>query len=316
MNTHKNARLTFVRRLEMVQDVTQRNLSQAAAALAQGVSEPTVRKWLGRYLAQGEAALIDRSSRPRLSPRAIAPGKALAIVELRRHRLTQARIATSLGVSKSTVGRVLARAGLSHLKDLEPIPPVLRYEHEAPGDLLHIDTKRLSRIVRPGHRVTGDRRGRLRSVGYEFLFVAIDDHARIGFTDIYPDEGKTSAVQFVRNAVAYFQSLGMSIKRLLTDNGSAFRSQDFAQACTILNVKHRFTRPYRPQTNGKAERFIQSALREWAYGFVYQDSSQRTDQLDAWIHHYNWHRPHQGIGGVAPMTRLKSSRNNLLTLHS
>ena len=316
MNTHKNARLTFARRLEMVQDVTQRSLSQAAAALAQGVSEPTVRKWPGRYLAQGEGALIDRSSRPRLSPRTIAPAKALAIVELRRHRLTQARIATSLGVSKSTVGRVLARAGLSHLKDLEPIPAVLRYEHEAAGDLLHIDTKRLGRIVRPGHRVTGDRRGRLPSVGYEFLFVAIDDHARIGFTDMYPDEGKTSAVQFLRNAVAYFQSLGVLIKRLLTDNGSAFRSQDFAQACTELKVKHRFTRPYRPQTNGKAERFIQSALREWAYGFVYQDSTQRTDQLDAWIHHYNWHRPHQGIGGVAPMTRLKSSRNNLLTLHT
>ena len=168
MNTHKNARLTFARRLEMVQDVTQRSLSQAAAALAQGVSEPTVRKWLGRYLAQGEGALIDRSSRPRLSPRTIAPAKALAIVELRRHRLTQARIATSLGVSKSTVGRVLARAGLSHLKDLEPIPAVLRYEHEAAGDLLHIDTKRLGRIVRPGHRVTGDRRGRLPSVGYGF----------------------------------------------------------------------------------------------------------------------------------------------------
>lgn len=316
MNTHKNARLTFARRLEMVQDITERGLSQGAAALAHGVSGPTVRKWLGRYLAQGEAALIDHSSRPKLSPRAIAPGKALAIVELRRHRLTQARIATSLGVSKSTVGRVLARAGLSHLKDLEPIPLVLRYEHEAAGDLLHIDTKRLVRIVRPSHRVTGDRRDTVHGAGWEFLFVAIDDHARIGFTDMYPDEGKESAVQFVRNAVAYFKSLGVPIKRLLTDNGSAFRSKDFAQACTELNLSHRFTRPYRPQTNGKAERFIQSALREWAYGFVYQNSRQRTEQLDAWIHHYNWHRPHQGIGGVPPMTRLKTSRNNLLTLHT
>lgn len=315
MNTHKNARLTFARRLEMVQDITERGLSQGAAALAQGVSVPTVRKWLGRYLAHGEAALIDRSSRPALSPRAIAPGKALAIVELRRHRLAQARIATSLGVSKSTVGRVLARAGLSHLKDLEPIPPVLRYEHEAAGDLLHIDTKRLVRIVRPSHRVTGDRRDTVEGVGCEFLFVAIDDHARIDFTDMYPDEGKVCAVQFLCNAVAYFKSLGVPIKRLLTDNGPAFRSKDFAQACTELNVKHRFTRPYRPQTNGKAERFIQSALREWAYGFVYQNSLQRTEQLDAWIHHYNWHRPHQGIGGVAPMTRLKMSHNDLLMLH-
>jgi transposase InsO family protein len=316
MNMHKNARLTFARRLEMVQDITERGLSQGAAALAQGVSVPTVRKWLGRYLAHGEVALMDRSSRPALSPRAIAPGKALAIVELRRHRLTQARIAASLGVSKSTVGRVLTRAGLSHLKDLEPVPPVLRYEHEAAGDLLHIDTKRLARIVRPSHRVTGDRRDTVDGAGWEFLFVAIDDHARIGFTDMYPDEGKACAIQFVRNAVAYFKSLGVPIKRLLTDNGSAFRSKDFAQACTELNVKHRFTRPYRPQTNGKAERFIQSALREWAYGFVYQNSLQRTDHLDAWIHHYNWHRPHQGIGGIAPMTRLKTSRNNLLTFHT
>ena len=316
MNTHKNARLTFARRLEMVHDITQRGLSQVAAAAAQSVSIPTVHKWLGRYLAHGEGALRDRSSRPLLSPRAIAPTKALAIVELRRHRLTQARIAASLGVSKSTVGRVLARAGLSHLKDLEPAAPVLRYEHAAAGDLLHIDTKRLGRIVRPGHRVTGDRSGPFGSAGWEFVFVCIDDHARIGFTDMYPDEGKVSAVQFLSNAVAYYRSLGVQVKALLTDNGSAFRSKDFAQACADLNVKHRFTRPYHPQTNGKAERFIQSALREWAYGFVYQNSLQRTDQLDAWIHHYNWHRPHQGIGGVPPMSRLKTSRNNLLTLHS
>jgi len=316
MNTHKNARLTFARRLEMVQDITQRGVSLAAAAVAQSVSVPTVRKWLGRYLAQGEVALRDRSSRPRLSPRAIAPGKALAIVEVRRQRLTQARIAASLGVSKSTVGRVLARAGLSHLKDLEPVPLVVRYEHEAAGDLLHIDTKRLGRIVRPGHRVTGDRSGPFGNAGWEFLLVAIDDHARIGFTDMYPDEGKANVVQFLRNAVAYYKSLGVRIKRLLTDNGGAFRSKEFARVCAELGIKHSFTRPYRPQTNGKAERFIQSALREWAYAFVYQNSLQRTDQLDAWIHHYNWHRPHQGIGGVTPMTRLKTSCNNLLTLHN
>ena len=316
MNTHKNARLTFARRLEMVQDITQRGVSHAVAAMRHGVSAPTVRKWLGRYLAHGEAALRDRSSRPRLSPRSIAPATALAIVEVRRHRLTQARIAASLGVSKSTVGRVLARAGLSQLKDLAPIAPVVRYEHEAAGDLLHLDSKRLGRIQRPSHRVTGDRRDTSGGAGWEFLFVAIDDHARIGFTDMYPDETKGSAMQFMRNAVAYYQSLGVRVKGLLTDNGSAFRSKDFADACTELRIKHRFTRPYRPQTNGKAERFIQSALREWAYGFVYQNSIQRTDQLDAWIHHYNWHRPHQGIGGVAPMTRLKTSCNNLLTLHS
>jgi len=316
MNTHKNARLTFARRLEMVQSITQRGVTHAAAGQMQDVSVPTVRKWLSRYLAHGEAGLRDRSSRPRLSPRSIAPTTALAIVEVRRHRLTQARIAASLGVSKSTVGRVLARAGLSQLKDLEPIAPVVRYEHDAAGDLLHIDIKKLGRIQRPSHRVTGNRRDSVDGAGWEYLFVAIDDHARIGFTDMYPDETKASATQFMRNAVAYYKSLGVKVQRLLTDNGSAFRSKDFAHTCDELGVKHRFTRPYRPQTNGKAERFIQSALREWAYGFVYQNSLQRSDQLDAWIHHYNWHRPHQGIGGVAPMTRLKTSCNNLLTLHN
>src|SRR3954463_12894229 len=190
MNTHKNARLTFARRLEMVQDITQRGMSRAAAARRQNVSVPTVRKWLGRYLAHGQASLRDRSSRPQLSPRAIAPSKALAIVEVRRHRLTQARIATSLGVSKSTVGRVLARAGLSHLKDLEPVVPVMRYEHAAAGDLLHIDINRLGRIERPSHRVTGNRRDSFGGAGWEFLFVAIDDHARVAFTDIYADEAK------------------------------------------------------------------------------------------------------------------------------
>lgn len=316
MNTHKNARLTFARRLELVRDMTEAGLIPAAAGLAHGVSAPTARKWLGRFLAYGEPGLVDRSSRPMLSPRAIAPGKALAIVELRRRRLTQARIAISLGVSESTVGRVLVRAGLSKLKDLEPAEPVVRYEHGAPGELLHIDTKKLGRIERPGHRVTGNRRGGVEGAGWEFLFVAIDDHARIGFTDMYPDECTPSANQFLQNAVAYFRSLGVQVRRVLTDNGSAFRSRDFAKTCRELGIRHSFTRPYRPQTNGKAERFIQSALREWAYGWTYQNSSQRTETLEDWMHYYNWHRPHQGIGGHAPMSRLKSSRNNLLTLHT
>jgi transposase InsO family protein len=316
MNTHKNARLTFARRLELVRDMTCGGLSPARAAAAHGVSAPTAYKWLGRYLALGEQGLADRSSRPAYSPRAISPSKALAIVELRKRRLTQARIASSVGVSASTVGRVLARANLSKLSDLTPSEPVQRYEHAAPGHLLHIDTKKLGRIHRPSHRVTGNRRDRVSGIGWEFLLVAIDDHSRISFTDVYPDEGKDSAVQFLENCVAYFRSLGVRIERLLTDNGSAFRSRDFAAACLRLGIRHRFTRAYRPQTNGKAERFIQSALREWAYGWVYQNSEARTATLDAWNHHYNWHRPHQGIGGQAPMARLSASRNNLLTLHS
>ena len=316
MNVHKNARLTYARRMELVKDITERGLSPTAAAAGQGVTAATARKWLGRYLAQGQAGLADRSSRPAVSPRAIAAAKALAIIELRRKRLTQARIASALGISASTVGRVLRRAGLSHLRDLDPVEPVVRYEHERPGELIHIDTKKLGRIERPSHRVTGNRRDAVEGAGWEFLFVAVDDHARIGFTDMYADERVPSAVQFLRNTVAYFQSLGVTVRRLLTDNGNAFRSKDFAAACQQLGIRHGFTRAYRPQTNGKAERFIQSALREWAYGFSYQNSSQRTEALDHWIHHYNWHRPHKGIGGIAPMSRLRTSRDNLLTLHS
>ena len=316
MNIHKNARLTLARRVEMMRDITQRGQTISVAALAHGVTPPTVRKWLGRYLALGEAGLVDASSRPANSPRAIEPAKALAIVELRRRRLTQARIALALSVSTSTVSRVLARAGLSRLADLQPSEPVVRYEHEAPGDMLHIDTKKLGRIVRPSHRVTGNRRDSVDGAGWETLFVAIDDHARIAFTDVHADEKTPNAVLFLRNAYAYYASLGVRIQRLLTDNGSAFRSKNFALACQELGIRHRFTRPYRPQTNGKAERFIQSALREWAYGFTYQNSSQRTAALEFWNHHYNWHRPHQGIGGVTPMSRLNASRNNLLTLHN
>jgi transposase InsO family protein len=316
MNVHKNARLTLVRRIELVSMIVDQQWSIAEAACAADVSEPTARKWLGRYLACGELGLHDRSSRPKCSPRAIAPHTALAIVELRRRRLTQARIAASLGVSASTVGRVLCRAGLSKMHDLEPCAPVMRYEHAHPGDLLHIDTKKLGRIERMGHRITGNRRDVFGGAGWEFLFVAIDDHSRIGFTDLYPDECKASAVQFLRNAVAYFRSLGVRVQRVLTDNGSAFRSKLFRDACQALQLKHSFTGPYRPQTNGKAERFIQSALREWAYGIAYNHSAQRQQMLDRWIHHYNWHRPHQGINGVAPISRLAKSRNNLLTVHT
>jgi transposase InsO family protein len=300
----------------MVRSIVDRSLTPAEAAAEAGVSEPTARKWWGRYLLEGERGMKDHSSRPQRSPNQIKPEKALAIVELRRRHLTQARIAASLGVSKSTVGRVLRNAGLSRLRDLEPCEPVVRYEHEHPGDLLHIDTKKLGRIERMSHRITGNRRDTVGGAGWEYLFVAIDDHARIGFTDLYPDERYPSAIQFLQNTVAYFASLGVCIKRLLTDNGSAFRSKAFAQACRDLGLKHRFTRAYRPQTNGKAERFIQSALREWAYGIPYNHSSERAQMLDRWIHHYNWHRPHQGISGLAPMRRLAQSQNNLLTLHS
>jgi transposase InsO family protein len=316
MNIHKNARLTFARRLQMVLDMTQHGLSAFEAASRHGVTPPTARKWLGRYLAEGEMALADASSRPNRSPRAIDPGTAVLIVELRRRRMLQARIAKSVGVSEATVSRVLARAGLSKLSDLEPREPVQRYEHAAAGDMLHIDTKKLGRIERPSHRVTGNRRDSVDGAGWEFLFVAVDDHARVAFTAMHPDERKESAVQFLRDAVAYYNQLGVTIKRLLTDNGAAFRSKPFRLACQQMGIQHKFTRAYRPQTNGKAERFIQSALREWAYGWTYQNSAQRRDALYSWQHHYNWHRPHHGIGRLAPMSRLPTPRNNVLTVHN
>jgi len=316
MNIHKNARLTFARRQEMVQAVLERKLTVSAAAVAHGVSVPTVRKWVGRYLAQGDGGLRDASSRPAVSPQSIAPGTAVAIVELRRRYLTHAAIGRALRISASTVGRVLRRAGLARWSDLAPSEPVLRYEHANPGDLIHLDTKKLGRIERMSHRVTGDRRDTVNGSGWEFLFVAVDDHARVGFTQMKPNERKDCAVAFLKATVKYFAQLGVKVRRVMTDNGSAFRSKAFARACWQHGLRHHFTRAYRPQTNGKAERFIQSALREWAYGIPYHHSSERTSMLNRWMHHYNWHRPHQGIGGLAPTSRLGRTRNNLLTLHN
>ena len=316
MNTHKNARLTYLRRVEMVQHITQRGLPASDAAAKQGVSAVTARKWLGRYLVDGAAGLMDKSSRPDHSPRAIEPCVALTIVELRRKLFLQSRIASYTGVSKATVSRVLRRAGLSRLSDLGPVEPVQRYERDTPGELLHIDIKKLGRFDKVGHRITGDRTQRARNIGWEHVFVAIDDHSRIAFTRMYPDEKKESAVAFLREATRYFAGLRVPIQRLITDNGPAFHSAAFGEACLELGIAQRFTRAYRPQTNGKAERFIQSALREWAYGRSYQHSDERRAALPAWNHFYNWHRQHHGIGCQPPMSRLLASRKNVLTLHT
>lgn len=316
MNSHKNARLTFARRMQLVRSILNEGLEPELVAAQQGVSVTTAKKWLGRYLAEGDAGLVDRSSRPRRSPRSISPSRALLIVEMRRRLLTQARIARSVGVSVATVSRVLKRAGISKLSDLIPSAPVVRYEHENPGDLLHIDTKKLGRIERLGHRITGDPRDNTNGAGWEFLYVGVDDHARLGFTQMFGAESGPNAAAYLRAAVAYFASLGVSVRRVLTDNGSIFRGKEFGKACQSLGIRHSYTRPYRPQTNGKAERFIQSALREWAYGIPYNHSSERIAMLERWIHHYNWHRPHQGIGGHAPVSRLAQSRKNLLQLHT
>ena len=316
MNTHKNARLTYLRRLEMVQDITERGLSSSQAAGKYGVSSVTARKWHGRYLAGGAAALADKSSRPALSPRSIDPSVAMTIVELRRKLFLQARIASYTGVSKATVSRVLRRAGLSKLTDLSPKEDVQRYERDAPGELVHIDIKKLGRFDKVGHRITGDRTQRARDIGWDYVFVAIDDHSRVAFTQIYPDETKQSAESFLRASVSYFESLRVPVQRVISDNGKCFHSALFGAACLELGIAQKFTRAYRPQTNGKAERFIQSALREWAYGQIYANSDQRRTALPLWNHFYNWHREHHGIGLIPPASRLSLSRKNVLTLHS
>ena len=316
MNIHKNARLTYVQRVEMVQDMVMRGLTVTQAAARYLVSVATARKWHGRYLAGGAAGLLDRTSRPARSPRAISPALARTIIELRRKLMLQARIAAYTGVSRATVSRVLRRAGLSRLSDLAGPEPVQRYERDAPGDLLHVDIKKLGRFTDVGHRITGDYRQRTRHVGWEYVFVAVDDHSRAAFTAIFPDERKASAIAFLGAAVAHFASLGVGIKRLITDNGPAFLSHDFGRCCAEHGIARKFTRAYRPQTNGKAERFIQSALREWAYGRVYPSSEHRRAALPAWTHFYNFHRAHHGIGLNTPVSRLPAFANNLLTLHT
>ena len=315
MNTDKNARLTYLRRLEMVKDISEGGLSVSEAAARQGVSGVTARKWLGRYLADGATGLLDKSSRPEKSPRAIALGVALTIIELRRKLFLQSHIASYMGVSKATVSRVLRRAGLSRLSDLRPDEPVQRYERDHPGELLHIDIKKLGRFDKVGHRITGDRRQRARDIGWDYVFVAVDDHSRVAFTEVYPDESRHSATAFLRAAVGHFKRWGVPVQRVLTDNGMSFRSGLFGEACLELGITQKFTRAYRPQTNGKAERFIQSALREWAYGRIYENSDQRRQPLPALTHFYNWHRPHHGIDLLPPVSSLSVPRKNLLTLH-
>jgi len=306
MNTHKNARLTFVRRIELVRDIVEKGLTPCNAAAVHGVSGPSARKWLGRYLAEGETGLSDRSSKPKRSPKRIKPEKALEIVELRRRRLTQARIAASLELSKSTVGRVLKRAGLSRLSDLEPSEPVVRYEHERPGDLIHLDTKKLGRIVAgPGHRATGDRRDHRRGVGWEVLHVAIDDATRLVYAELLPDERRYTTARFTVRALRWFASQGVAVERILTDNGSAYRSRPFARLLRRLGIAHKRTRPYRPQTNGKVERWIRTVLRECLYLAVFASSEQRRRALGRFIAFYNDRRPHLAFkGGPPPRQRL------------
>jgi len=316
MNVHKNARLTPWGRERLARAVLSGQTPEAAARAA-GVCPRTARKWVARLEAEGIEGLKDRSSRPHRLHRPTAMAVIERIETLRRQRWTGKQIAAELRVSPATVSRILRRLGLNRIAALEPAEPIRRYEREHPGELIHIDIKKLGRFDKIGHRITGDRQaGRSRAVGWEFVHVSIDDASRIGFSQILPDEKKESAVAFLRAAVAYYLSLGVTVARVMTDNGSCYRSKAFRRACRELGLKHVRTRPYTPKTNGKAERFIQTALREWAYAQAYPSSTRRAQELPVWLHRYNWHRPHSSLKSKPPISRLALDRDNLLRLHS
>jgi transposase InsO family protein len=322
MDTHKNAPLTPKGREAMVRCVAQGGLSQAAAARQFNTTPKTVAKWVERFSAEGVNGLRDRSSRPLSSPSQTSPATSAAIENLRRQRRTGKQIAAEAGVSPATVSRILRRLGINRLSTLEPAAPVRRYERVHPGEMIHLDIKKLGRFEQIGHRITGDRTGqsnrraRGEGSGWEFVHVCIDDASRVAFSQILPDEKADSAVPFLKAAVAYYASLGVAVTRVMTDNGSCYKAFAFRDACRELGLRHIRTRPYTPKTNGKAERFIQSALREWAYAQAYPSSDRRAEELPTWLHRYNWHRPHAGIKSQTPISRLGLSEDNLLRLHS
>jgi transposase InsO family protein len=308
MNVHKNARLTPAGRA-LLADRVESGWPMKAAAEAAGVSRRTGYKWLGRHRLGGERRHHDRSSAPGRCPRA-TPKPLLAQIEaLRRDRLTGPAIATRLGMPRSTVGAILRRLGLGKLKALEPRLPVIRYERAAPGEMIHLDIKKLGRFQVEGHRVTGDRQaGRSRKAGWDFLHVCVDDASRLAYTEILPSEGQHDATAFLERALAWLGRNGVTVERVMTDNGSAYRSRLFAEALAKAKARHVRTRPYTPRTNGKAERFIQTSLREWAYARPYASSDQRTAAIGPWTDSYNTVRPHAGIKGLTPWQRV----NNLL----
>lgn len=311
MNSHKNARLTRLGRVHMIEQIDRIGL-QAAADQA-GISVRRAREWRRRFDELGADGLFDRSSRPYSSPRATSVGKHERIIALRRnHQLPYREIAHRTGVSTATVGRICAKAGAAKLPPIEGAPPIRRYERKTPGELLHLDTKRLARFDRPGHRVTGDVTQFSHKPGYHALHVAIDDHSRVGFSLMLTDETVKSAIAFSFAALRYYRALGVKVSGIMTDNGSAYRSKKFAKLLRRLKIRHLRTRPYTPRTNGKAERFIQTLLKEWAYAHAYPNSDARSRELPYWITHYNFHRPHSATNNLPPMSRLGFAVNNVV----
>lgn len=316
MNVHKNARLTPVGREQLVKRVLFERESVQEVARGMRVSPPTVRKWVMRYQAQGVRGLLDRSSRPRRSPARLPEKLVRRIGKLRRRGWTGLRIAEALEIAVSTVGLWLRRLGLERLRNLEPQPVVVRYERKRPGELLHLDTKKLGRIGRVGHRINGDRTTRVRRIGWEYLHVCIDDATRVAYAEMSSEEGERAVTDFVERAVGWFRSQGVWVERVMTDNGAGYRSRRFRRALEAMGARHIFTRPYRPQTNGKAERFIQTALREWAYATPYRNSWARTAALAGFLNRYNRLRSHRSLGNQTPLSRLESllvSNNVLVT---
>jgi len=304
MDIHQNARLTLRSREALAMYVIQEGFTRKAAAAAFRVSAKTVAKWVGRFQIEGRAGLGDRSSRPHRSPRRVAETVQQRVVELRRERKAAFWIARQTGLSTATVSRILRRARLSRWRDLNPRPPVVRYEHPHPGDLLHLDIKGMTRFAEVDRRGDGRLRGKRKHPGFCALHIAIDDHSRYAFTRMLPDQKAETTIGFLQQARAFFAERNVAVRALLTDNGSAYRSHRFRAACAEMQLKHRRTRPYTPRTNGKAERFIQTALREWAYAEHWESSEQRDAQLQPWVDFYNHQRPHGSLGYSSPISRI------------
>jgi transposase InsO family protein len=291
--------------------------SLAEAAEAAGVSERTARKWLARYRNEGVAGLGDRSSRPHRIARRTAPERERAVIGLRRARMTADEIAACLGIPERTASRICWRAGLGRLRALDPAEPANRYETPRPGQLVHIDVKKLGRIERAGHRITGTRVGQRKGAGWERVHVAVDGATRLAYVEVLADEKKETACAFLERAITWFAAQGITVERILTDNGAAYRSHLHRDLCTRLGIRHSRTRAYRPRTNGKAERFIKTLTQRWAYGAIYGSSAERTSALTPWLRFYNHLRPHRSLNRQTPAARLQwLLGNNLLASHS
>jgi len=318
MNIHRIARTTPLGR-GLIAARRESGISEAVIARQLGIDRKTVRKWTRRKRDEGDAGLDDRSSRPRNSPTALPPEWKRAVDALRRLRFTQLQIAEVLKLSKSRVQRVVASIGLAKLSALEPPLPPNRYERKRPGEMIHVDTKKLARFFQPGHRVTGDRSDtRLKGKkGYEVLHIAIDDRTRLAYAELLPDEKGQRCADFLRRAARFFARHGIGrIERVMSDNGSGYISAEFKRALLELEAKHKRTRPYTPRTNGKAERFIQTMLRLWAYLRPYHSSDERAAALSPWLRWYNRQRAHASLNGKAPIEMLKQlRRDNVLGDH-